>query len=790
MFRNRRTTQKPPDEFYHDFRQNFPGLGPSAPAAAGHRSSSLGDTSTDAPATTTRAGLTDVESEFLKDHDATPKASSDNWRLTPSLLDPNSYAFTSFANQPPGYYTPTPGGSNALYHHVAGDLHTPGMGMGAGLVTPLSLPTSEAGVPAETTLDMRPFSTDAMQTHDFGSFNPFGHPQSFAPSHFQHQPSQYDAMDASGNASPMDDGAHLDSAVPGLDLQSTRLDSSVVPTYPSNPFRFQVALNAPTAMIKHAEEIPITYLNKGQAYSISVVDTAPSAQHTTPVRYRTFVRVSFEDEQQRQRPGACWQLWKEGRGTNEAHQRGGRLQAVECVDPSLTGEHETKTSAVELESASFDGFSVFWTATPGSAAECSVAVRFNFLSTDFSHSKGVKGIPVRLCAKTEVVSEGDAVAAELCFCKVKLFRDHGAERKFSNDVAHVKKTIDKLKQQIAQAETGMKDFRKKKRSSMSAAKTVSGGRAGKAQKHKRTWSMDSASSSGERSPAEDDLHAKLATMQDMFTSTRPTSVLYLRGAAEDDPDLHPVVLTGEPLDLTKMDFSDDLSGRRRSSGTRTGTGTDGSSLVSPASSSSGIGSMQPAGVLHPAPQKSHEWGALTSVTHADLQSNPQHLASPPDHTVKILKQSAGPDGTRPQWIDATGVDAAYRPPPANAVAPVACLYVLLKEAGQHSGGRYRAVYLMQRTAEDLIRGVAGKCHIGPGTVVRAVQVNSKGLHIMVDDDVVRHLPEGQDMIVELAELHGESGALKRDWATSSSTESHADNDHDMYSTPVELRLVF
>jgi hypothetical protein len=44
------------------------------------------------------------------DMDPTPKAGA-NFRFTPSLLDPNSSAFAAFANQPPGYYTPTPGGS-------------------------------------------------------------------------------------------------------------------------------------------------------------------------------------------------------------------------------------------------------------------------------------------------------------------------------------------------------------------------------------------------------------------------------------------------------------------------------------------------------------------------------------------------------------------------------------------------------------------------------------------------------------------------------------------------------
>ncbi|OAA74258.1 CP2 transcription factor [Akanthomyces lecanii RCEF 1005] len=129
--------------------------------------------------------------------------------------------------------------------------------------------------------------------------------------------------------------------------------------------------------------------------------------------YRTFIRVSFEDEEQRSKPSVCWGLWKEGRGTDEAHQRGGKLQAVEYVKTSQPAEGDDKRTRTELESS--------------------------------SHSKGVKGISVRLCAKTTQLSGGDGpvangeAKADVCFCKVKLFRDHGAERKLSNDAAHIKK---------------------------------------------------------------------------------------------------------------------------------------------------------------------------------------------------------------------------------------------------------------------------------------------------------------------------------------------------------------
>lgn len=733
-------------------------------------------------------------------------------------MDPNSFSFTNFANAPPGYYTPTPGGTNTIYHPQAGDLHTPTLSFGMGLGTPLSMPTTDAAMQSgHAMVDMAGFHGHAhahtgmhpSQFHQQQHFHPFGQPhppqQAFAPSTFVHQDTGYETMDQDG--SPMDSDPSEDVRLGSIDSTFASQSPMVgfqqragqysmpmhMAMHPSGEkFRFHVTLNAPTAMIKHADEIPVTYLNKGQAYSLSIVDTQPTLPIPPGTRFRTFVRVSFEDEQQRQKPGVCWSLWKEGRGTNEAHQRGGKLQAVEYVEAGQPAEGDDKRTRVELESASFDGFSVIWTPGINGVVECNVAVRFNFLSTDFSHSKGVKGIPVRLCAKTNaLLSDGSPSASEsateICYCKVKLFRDHGAERKLSNDVAHVKKTIDKLKQQIAQAESGLKDFGKRKRAGGSQAKGgLDSQRPGKVHKHKRTWSMSSASSAGggggggggggARNALEEDLHFKLQTLQDMFTSTRPVSVLYLRGEDLDDPDAHPVSLPGESgLDLSKIESRDSTAWRERSTHSSVA-----GSLVSPSPSSLSLHSA----VSVSGPNASWQDRAAIGSDPASRQGS--------DQPTRIAK--ADDAGNLSGWIEALGVDASYRPPPERSVRPVACFYIRRKPSGTDKNEYHKAVYLMQRSIGEFVTRVASKWNLDANRVARVVHSLPNGLEVEMDDDVIRELSEGQDMYLEIVELNGPKQPVKREWEMSLDDAPGEDDDEAAPATlqqnGYELRLAF
>jgi hypothetical protein len=298
-----------------------------------------------------------------------------------------------------------------------------------------------------------------------------------------------------------------------------------------------VTLQAPTAMLWHANESPVTYLNKGQIYYLTVVDSTPPAKKAGLFKYRTFVHVSFEGDDQRSNPVASWQLWKEVRGSKEAHERKGKVSAVEYVDTFQGDVLNQGNRQIQLEDAFVDGFCVTWTAdSTANIYEAAISLKFNFLSTDFSRSKGVKGVPVRLCAKTEMLRSDDEDKAiedetEMCYCVVKLFRDHGAERKSLNDKTHAKKRIEKLNKQIIDKMTGANFDRRSRKNSL-----VNGEKLDIRPQKKRKWSISSHKSpiSGK------DVHAELAIMTEIFSSARPVSVLGLRGNVNDDPDLYSV----------------------------------------------------------------------------------------------------------------------------------------------------------------------------------------------------------------------------------------------------------
>ena len=143
------------------------------------------------------------DSDMLKDHDA-GLGEPDHWRFTPSMLDTNSFAFASFANQHTEDYTPTFSGSiNGVVHNQAGDLHTPGMAFGLG--TPLSISNSESHTSPASAIDLHGFHPHLLHSQPLHNSDLFAQQQSYAPSTFVHRDSGYETMHAAHNVLSNDD---------------------------------------------------------------------------------------------------------------------------------------------------------------------------------------------------------------------------------------------------------------------------------------------------------------------------------------------------------------------------------------------------------------------------------------------------------------------------------------------------------------------------------------------------------------------------------------------------------
>ncbi|KAI8376452.1 CP2 transcription factor-domain-containing protein [Radiomyces spectabilis] len=206
------------------------------------------------------------------------------------------------------------------------------------------------------------------------------------------------------------------------------------------PLRFHVVLRASTAALQKTEDAPITYLNRGQAYAIQLQDK----QGYTGTLTSTFV-IMFHDPSHRKVALNYWNFWISQQDNT---------QDIRAIDLDAN----QSSGIFNIRFPSFDRITFDWHGHRGAR----IFVRFNCLSTDFSRIKGVKGIPLRAHMETQVAPSPTADMSatsptsanrethemtrygEECFCKIKLFRDKGAERKNKDDARQISKQLDKI----------------------------------------------------------------------------------------------------------------------------------------------------------------------------------------------------------------------------------------------------------------------------------------------------------------------------------------------------------
>lgn len=80
---------------------------------------------------------------------------------------------------------------------------------------------------------------------------------------------------------------------------------------------------------------------------------------------------------------------------------------------------------------------------------------------------------------------------------------------------------------------------------------------------------------------------------------------------------------------------------------------------------------------------------------------------------------------------------------------VACFFTLLSSNGPSSERHYRAIYPTKRTVHELVKKISEKYLVKSTNVSRLLYINQFGLEVLVDDDFVRQMAEGQAMGVEI-----------------------------------------
>lgn len=209
-----------------------------------------------------------------EDLDPTPRAPSEPFRFTPSLLDPNSSAFAAFANQPPpGLFTPTPGGGSTLYNsHSHHDLQTPNIGISIG--TPLSMPNTATAMPRPTASE-DDYNTQTIQPHQFQNYQPFTqslHAGYLDPSHFHPRP-------PSGPGSPMDVGETADGLEAGP-LDGPQMDSSALMSLEGKQYDHELA------PVSSAERCVVIFIFAPFGFCVAHIRHSPSLCCNHPWRIR------------------------------------------------------------------------------------------------------------------------------------------------------------------------------------------------------------------------------------------------------------------------------------------------------------------------------------------------------------------------------------------------------------------------------------------------------------------------------------------------------------------------
>ncbi|XP_069477549.1 grainyhead-like protein 2 homolog [Ambystoma mexicanum] len=198
---------------------------------------------------------------------------------------------------------------------------------------------------------------------------------------------------------------------------------------------FHYTLEA-TKSLRHKQgEGPMTYLNKGQFYAITMSETGANKCFRHPIsKVRSVIMVVFSEDKNRDEQLKYWKYW-------HSRQHTAKQRVLDIADYK-----ESFNTIGNIEEIAYNAVSFTWDVNE----EAKIFITVNCLSTDFSSQKGVKGLPLMIQIDTYSYNNRSNKPIHRAYCQIKVFCDKGAERKIRDEER--KQNRKRGKSQVAQTQ--------------------------------------------------------------------------------------------------------------------------------------------------------------------------------------------------------------------------------------------------------------------------------------------------------------------------------------------------
>uniref|UniRef100_A0A8D2L3X9 Grainyhead like transcription factor 2 n=1 Tax=Varanus komodoensis TaxID=61221 RepID=A0A8D2L3X9_VARKO len=184
----------------------------------------------------------------------------------------------------------------------------------------------------------------------------------------------------------------------------------------ANTFRY--TLEATKSLRQKQGEGPMTYLNKGQFYAITLSETGDNKCFRHPIsKVRSVIMVVFSEDKNRDEQLKHWKYW-------HSRQHTAKQRVLDIADYK-----ESFNTIGNIEEIAYNAVSFTWDVNE----EAKIFITVNCLSTDFSSQKGVKGLPLMIQIDTYSYNNRSNKPIHRAFCQIKVFCDKGAERKIRDE---------------------------------------------------------------------------------------------------------------------------------------------------------------------------------------------------------------------------------------------------------------------------------------------------------------------------------------------------------------------